>query len=149
MEVNKRGEPVGYQFSLWGLHTDSSVTEHVWPWARLSELPELYSWGSGPWVTWGESRLSYSEPRSHLVSRMGQACLVADPFLRLLAGEARHLGFSSHWLTWAKGQPSEFPYVEWESSGEEAVCFCSRGLAFSSRCLISALLDELPKLGGR
>lgn len=79
---------------------------------------------------------------------MGQGGLVAHPFLSLLAGEARRLGFSSHWLTWAKGLPSEFPYVEWESLGEEAVCFCSSCLAFS-RCLMSALLDELPKLGGR
>lgn len=112
---------MGYQFNPWGLQARLSVTEHVWPWARLPELPGLYSWGSGLWVTWGESRLSHSELRSHFVSRMGQAGLVADPFLSLLAGEARHPGFSSHWLTWARGLPSQFPYVEWESSGEEAV----------------------------
>ena len=49
----------------------------------------LPSWGSGLWITWGDSRPGFSQLRSDLILRMEQVDAIADPYLGFLAGETR------------------------------------------------------------
>ena len=68
---------MGYQVCLWGLQAERTVgrTSESCP-GGVPELQDLHKGGSGPWVTWGESRTSYtaSDIRLGFRKRPGWSC---------------------------------------------------------------------------
>lgn len=64
----------------------------------------LSNWDSALWVTWGESRPSHSAAETRRFQEWTRLVLLLTLILASWLGR-QDLGFSSHWVTWAKGLP--------------------------------------------